>query len=196
MLVTEGSAQNLARAADLLTRLKAFFASIHSTRCLIEVYALQALLGEASGNESATRDALGRALVLGQPGGFIRLFVDLGPGLARHFSALELDERQQPYVAQIIAALQADQVANPGGPFAQPTTGTKTSGGHGSSPDGLTKRERQVLDLLAQRLSRNEIAEQLCISSATVKRHSENIYGKLGVADRHQAIAKVRLLGT
>ena len=195
VLVTEGSAQSLARAADLLTRLEAFFAGIHSTRLLIEVYALQALLADASGDEPAARDALGRALCLGQPGGFIRLFVDLGPGLARHFGALELDERQQPYVAQIIAALQADQMANAGGPFAQPITGTKASGGHESSPDGLTRRERQVLDLLTQRLSRKEIAEQLCISTATVKRHSENIFGKLGVADRHQAIAKARLLG-
>ncbi len=55
--------------------------------------------------------------------------------------------------------------------------------------DGLTARERQVLDLLAQGLGTNEIAGKLTISPSTVRNHVQNILGKLGVHSRLEAIA-------
>ena len=58
----------------------------------------------------------------------------------------------------------------------------------------MTNRELEILDLLAARLSRQEIADRLQISTATVKRHAENIYSKLGVAGRLQAVIKAREL--
>lgn len=59
----------------------------------------------------------------------------------------------------------------------------------------LTNRELDVLDLLAQRLSNKEIADQLCISTTTVKGHLQNIYGKLTVNKRRDAIARAKKLG-
>jgi LuxR family maltose regulon positive regulatory protein len=59
----------------------------------------------------------------------------------------------------------------------------------------MTNRELEILGLFADRLSRQEIADRLCISTATVKRHAENIYCKLGVPGRRQAVAKARELG-
>lgn len=59
----------------------------------------------------------------------------------------------------------------------------------------LTKREIEILTLLAQRLSNREIAEKLFISLGTVKLHTINIYKKLDVHSRREAVAKANELG-
>jgi DNA-binding CsgD family transcriptional regulator len=59
----------------------------------------------------------------------------------------------------------------------------------------LTEREREVLALLAAGFSNREIAEELVLTPGTVKWHAHNLYGKLGVARRTQAIARARFLG-
>ena len=59
----------------------------------------------------------------------------------------------------------------------------------------LTNREMEVLVSLAQRLTNKEIAQKLGISVATVKRHNVNIYQKMGVGNRRQAIVQARKLG-
>jgi len=61
--------------------------------------------------------------------------------------------------------------------------------------DPLTTRELDVLDLLAQRLTNKEIAEKLFISTATVKGHLQNIYGKLNVKKRSEAVEKAKKFG-
>jgi LuxR family maltose regulon positive regulatory protein len=58
----------------------------------------------------------------------------------------------------------------------------------------LTERELEVLQLVAEGLSNKEIAQRLSISLRTVKWHTSNIYGKLGVKNRTQAVAKARSL--
>ena len=59
----------------------------------------------------------------------------------------------------------------------------------------LTNRELDALELLAQRLSNKEIAEKLFISTTTVKGHLQNIYGKLNVSKRREAVEKAEALG-
>ena len=59
----------------------------------------------------------------------------------------------------------------------------------------LTNRERDVLGLLGRRLSNKEIARELSLSSETVKTHVQNIFRKLGVGKRSDAIAKAVELG-
>ena len=59
----------------------------------------------------------------------------------------------------------------------------------------LSERELEVLELIAEGLSNREIAQRLFISLRTVKWHTSNIYGKLGVKSRTQATARARALG-
>jgi LuxR family transcriptional regulator, maltose regulon positive regulatory protein len=59
----------------------------------------------------------------------------------------------------------------------------------------LSEREIEVLQLIAEGYANAEIAHKLYITTGTVKRHINNIYGKLGVGSRTQAVAKARALG-
>jgi LuxR family maltose regulon positive regulatory protein len=138
------------------------------------VLALQALLRDAQGDVRAAREALSVAITLAQPGGLIRVFVDLGPGLAKLLYDLDLDEERQRHVGRILAALRGDGQ----------TQASETL------DHSLTNRELEILALLANELSNRQISDQLCISPSTVKRHTENIYQKLGVPDRRKAVAK------
>lgn len=60
---------------------------------------------------------------------------------------------------------------------------------------GLSRRELEVLELLSQGLSNQEIADKLFVSANTVKTHTRNLFEKLGVARRTQAVQKARSLG-
>ena len=62
-------------------------------------------------------------------------------------------------------------------------------------PESLTKREREILAYLAEGLSNREIAEQLYLSVGTIKVHTRNIYGKLGVSGRTQAVTQANKIG-
>jgi LuxR family maltose regulon positive regulatory protein len=94
------------QAADVLSRAHDFFASTHNARLLIEVLALQALLNDAQGDEPAALAALERALVLAEPGGFIRLYVDLGAKMAGLLKRLHRQGVAQDYVEQILATFR------------------------------------------------------------------------------------------
>ncbi len=178
VLIAQHSAESLEQAESLLIRLEMFYGEIHNTRFLIEVLALQALLRDTPGDETAAISVLGRAVQLAQPGGFIRLFVDLGPGLVKLLNRLDLDAEGLGYVGRILDAYRSEVKAEVGEALEQP----------------LSKRELEVMELLAEQLSNEQIGDRLYIARATVKRHTENIYQKLGVAGRHQAVTRAQRL--
>ncbi|MFC1997928.1 LuxR C-terminal-related transcriptional regulator, partial [Chloroflexota bacterium] len=132
--------------------------------------------------------ALEHSLKLAQPGDFIRTYVDLGPKMAellRQFAdrGIEID-----YIRQILAAFSRQpQIKRIRRPQQGPTNDYLIK--------PLTRREREVLVLLGKWLSDNEIAQELVISPRTVKKHTSNIYAKLGVKNRMQAVQKAKDLG-
>lgn len=70
-----------------------------------------------------------------------------------------------------------------------------SKGGSDTNHDSLTEREKEILKLLVQGLSNREVAEKLFISEKTVKNHISNIFRKMEVTDRTQAVVKALKLG-
>ena len=73
--------------------------------------------------------------------------------------------------------------------------GTRPHAANARLVEPLTDRELEVLALLRERLSNKEIAHMLGLSPATVKRYTVNLYGKLGVGKRRDAVIKAEALG-
>ena len=99
-------------------------------------------------------------------------------------SQIDLDEEGLRYVGQILAAIPGDN--------GQSRQGASRSPG---LPESLSERETEILNLLARDLSNKEIAARLFISPKTVKKHLDNIYGKLNINSRRQAVEKAVVLG-
>ena len=171
---------------------------MHNTRFLVEVLALQALLHEAYHESAAAQDTLKQAVLLAQPGGLVRVFVDLGPRMAHLLAALARTGVAPGYINQILQAFGKPAPAAPG----QREPNHRATGSAASSPASraglvapLTDREHEILALLAQRLSNKEIAQALVISPQTVKRHIANLYEKLQAGGRREAVAVAIRLG-
>ena len=170
-----------------LDRLRAFFETTHNTRFLIETLAMNALLDQARGRDEKAVETLGSAVELAQPGGLIRVFADLDPGLGALLQRLDLEGNAARYVGEILAAVRAG--GKPArGPSGQPVTVPDV-------PSALTDREIEILALFAKGMTNKEIGYELYISAGTVKRHGENLYSKLGVHGRKQAVERARGLG-
>jgi LuxR family maltose regulon positive regulatory protein len=158
----------------------------HTTR-VIEILRLQALAFQARGDTAQAMTALERALTLAEPGGFIRIFVDEGPPMARLLYEAVTRGIAPDYARRLLSAF----------PVAEPeqTESSKTQAPKPELVEPLSERELEVLQLIAEGLTNPEIASQLFLALNTVKAHTRNIYGKLGVNSRTQAVARVRALG-
>lgn len=164
---------------------------------LIEMLALQAVILQAQGQHDQALDALGQALTLARPEGYVRLFVDEGAPMA----ALLRQSAAQgivaaggvagDYVGRLLATLKAEEGRRE---RRSPETLPPLSIATESLVDPLTERELEVVRLLAVGLSNQEIAQTLVIAVSTAKQHLKNIYGKLQVHSRTQAVARAREL--
>ena len=184
-LTIQRTGESLRAAGPLLQGILDLAASAHDTRRTIETLALQALWFQARGETGGALEALARAVTLAGPGGFIRTFVDLGPEMAALLDRLRGQGVAGDYLARV---LQAFPEAGPAGHRERTPPAPEL-------PEPLTQREAEVLELLARRLSDKEIAAALVVSPLTIKRHTVNIYQKLGVNKRQQAVARAIALG-
>ncbi|MEM7116743.1 MAG: LuxR C-terminal-related transcriptional regulator [Chloroflexota bacterium] len=175
-------------AKDLLEELLALSQKAQSIPSQVKILALQALLYRRQGEPDVALTTLERAITQAKPSGFIRTFVDLGLTMATLLYQL-LERGFEPvYLGQILAAFPKTQQAAPPAPRTAQATEAQLI-------EPLTKRELDVLLLLAKELSNKKIAQQLSISPLTVKRHTINIYQKLSVSSRHDAVHTARALG-
>jgi LuxR family maltose regulon positive regulatory protein len=165
--------------------------SIHRARAmksngeLIRLLALQAVALDALGDRMPARSALREALALGAPGGYIWRWLDAGSGLAPLLRDLRNDsstpQASRPYLDSLLDACRATFVE-----ITQPQPETLL--------EPLTPRELEIVRLICKGYSNPEIADKLVVTINTIKKHTSNIYGKLGVRSRTQAIARAHEL--
>ena len=194
ILLAQDTTNSRHQAADLLDLLDDFLASIHNIHYRIHVLALKAMLHDKQGEAPAALEKLTEALALAEVGGFIRPFVDLGPQMADLLKQLIKQNISVDYAGQIFAAFREDEQRAKSG-ISDHSIAYSPILGTQPLVEPLTDRELDVLKLLAQRLQNKEIANKLFISPKTVKKHLDNIYGKLNVSSRRQAVEKTQQMG-
>jgi len=178
-------------AAGSLSSLAAQAGAGGRTGRLIEILALQALAWRAQGEPERGYAALAKALTLAEPEGYVRVFVDEGSAMARLLKEMLIKARGRQsgrhlrYVHRLLAASGARAAC--AGALAGPPGGE-------ALVEPLSERELEVLRLAAEGLSNREIAARLIVTVGTVKTHLHNVYGKLGVEGRMQAVARARAL--
>jgi LuxR family maltose regulon positive regulatory protein len=183
VLLAQDTPASRQQARQLLLEMNDYFTSIHYTVIVIRVLALQAMLHDAEGEEQAALAALEKSIGLAEPGGFIRLFADLGTSLKPLLLKLAQRGVSPPYLTEILAAFGPGEKSIDSKPGkTAPSSATTPS----SAP--LTKREQEVLELLARRYRTREIAEALIISPETVNSHIDHLGKKLGVRGRHAIV--------
>jgi len=188
------------RALPLLERLQAAAAAQARTGSLIEIGAVTAAARAACGQEAGAVAALAGALELACPEGYLRVFADEGPPLAAvldRLIAAQRSGRMPPAPGVPLAYLRRLQAAyRPGETRAVPPQ-VIPAAAVAAPPlaEPLTDRELQVLALLAAGISNQQIARELVVALETVKKHVSHILGKLGAANRTQAVARARALG-
>jgi LuxR family maltose regulon positive regulatory protein len=177
-------------AASLLDRMLQSAEAGGRRRTVIEVLVLRSLVLRARNDTPGALATLRRALTLAEPEGYIRTFADEGKPMADLLQRLLKDWRKErpddvplAYASRLLQSLGVD-VKAPSGTDVRDTATLIL--------DPMTGRELEVLKLLDSDLSTRQIAATLFISLDTVKSHTRHLYAKLGVHNRHQAVARAR----
>jgi LuxR family maltose regulon positive regulatory protein len=176
----------LSEVSGLLARILAAAEQAGWVHETLKTLVLQALVFAESNDKDKALQALGRALALAEPGGFIRIFVDEGSPMAQLLCEAA-DRRMMPdYVSKLLAVFNAEEQKGENKsylPSAQPLI------------EPLSQRELEILQLVARGLSNRQISERLFLALSTVKGHNRVLFDKLQVQSRTEAVARARELG-
>jgi LuxR family maltose regulon positive regulatory protein len=182
---TEPAERSLHEATRLLERLLQAAEDGGRTGSVIEILVLQALAHQMQGDIPAALASLQRALMLSEPEGYVRVFVDEGPPMAILLRAVARVARGAhrgivaSYARRLLAAVD--------------NIGDITPVRQGLI-EPLSERELDVLRLLGSDLDGPDIARELVVSLSTVRTHTRNIYAKLGVNNRRAAVRRAEEL--
>lgn len=148
----------------------------------LNILVQQALTLEASGDRKTALEVLEQALGFARTEGFVRVYVDQGLAMRKLLEEAAREtktEELRPYLARLLDAFPADPAPKK----------------HSDLIEPLTARELEVLNLIAIGDSNQAIADKLVITVSAIKKHTNNIFGKLNVNSRTQAVARARRLG-
>jgi len=181
-LIAKGRA---AEALPLLARLLEAASRMERQGDEIYYLVLMALAQHALGDTQIALDSLRRALVLAEPEGYVRLFVDEGQPMAELLH-IAISQNISPDYARYLLAAFPEHVLSSVPIAKELTVNTQML------LDPLSEREIEVLRLIAEGCKYKEIAERLVVSINTVRHHTRNVYGKLEVNNRTQAIGRAK----
>jgi len=174
----------LDEALGLLARLLRTAEAAEAMYQAIETLVLQAQVLQAQTRDTEALDTLERALTLAEPEAWVRVFVDEGPPMAQLLRQAIVRGIAVNYAGKLLATLEIEMRDERRATTSAPS----------SLVEPLSERELEVLRLLTTHLSSTEIAEELFISVNTVRSHVKNIYGKLNVHSRKDAIQRAQEL--
>ena len=146
---------------------------------------VEAMALQAEGEQDQAVQRLSDALALAEPGGFIRTFVDEGPPMAHLLAQAAAQGMMPDYLGNLLAAGETKSQRTD--PSSRPPTQPLL--------EPLSQREIEVLQLIAQGHSDQEMSERLVLAVSTVKGHNRNIFSKLQVHRRTEAVARARVMG-
>jgi LuxR family transcriptional regulator, maltose regulon positive regulatory protein len=166
------------QSLDLLMPLEAAAAKDGRSGRLIQILIIQALVYKSLNNDIEALIALSKALRLAEPEGYLRSFIDVGTPMSELLFALKnRQSKGQDGIA--VSKEYLNKI------FAGFTTGASSQSG---LAENLSERELEILRLIARGMTNKDIAEELFITAGTVKAHTSNIFRKLDVLNRTQAI--------
>ncbi|MEM7028556.1 MAG: LuxR C-terminal-related transcriptional regulator [Chloroflexota bacterium] len=151
----------------------------------LEAILLQAVAWQTMGDQETALTHLETALAYAEPEGYVYSFVKVRTPMQRLLRLALRRNLFPPFVQQLLATFPPDQ----------PTQSLGITHISQSLAEPLSERELEVLALLADGYSNAQIAEELIITVGTTKRHVSNIFGKLRVGSRTQAVAQGREIG-
>ena len=185
VLIAQGRA---GEALPLLERLLQAAQSMGRQGDAIRYLILRAMAYQSFNDKVSALDSLSQALTLARPEGYVRIFVDEGQPMAALLASAASQDITPDYAGELLSAFpeavrQAVELDMELPTISQPLV------------EPLSERELEVLRLMADGLKHKEVAETLVISLNTVRHHTRNIYGKLDVNSRVQAIARAHDVG-
>jgi LuxR family maltose regulon positive regulatory protein len=176
--------QQPGQALELLDALDQSNEQRNMNRRPLEFLVLKALALHQMHETDPALEFLHKALLLGEPEGYLTTFVDEGQPMAQLLYQAMAQNICPVYSGRLLKVLsETDPVSS------------STQGKNRDLIEPLSQRELEVLGLIVEGLSNAEIASTLYISLSTVKGHTTNIYGKLGIKNRTQAVVQARKFG-
>jgi ATP/maltotriose-dependent transcriptional regulator MalT len=174
MVYSNLAERNINEAISRLEELQQEAERTGRTGNLIEIWLLKAFALKAIGDSIRAEELLQRALSMAEPEGYFRIFVDMGVTMSLLLKEAAKQNQSSNFIERLLSECRQRNPRStmPPGLFKEP----------------LTAREVEILKLLADGLSNEEIAQKLILSVGTVKTHAHHIYAKLGVRTRSQAI--------
>lgn len=190
-----GEAAMLQRALSMLERHHQIAESLGLNRLQVHIHLLRALVHDALGEHEQAHSHLGRALMLAKPERYVRTFVDEGEPARTLLAKFTSTPNQNDARADVDGLLSAFGVFNASMGNASRSVVEDAPSKTQDLAEPLSERELEVLQLIAQGLSNQEIAGKLFVAQSTVKKHINSIFGKLNARHRTQAVAYARELG-
>jgi len=184
VLLAQGAAE---RALELLHRLHAHADAQQRLGSVLEIQVLEVAALDSIDAHSDALAALSEAVVAAEPDGQIRVFVDGGTRIGALLDRLRLPDVSADYQSRLREAFRPTPANRP----AQLTHLPTAPVGPGLV-EPLSKREQEVLALLASGMSNQQIADELVVTLDTVKKHVSHILDKLEATSRTQAVARAR----